>query len=670
MPLDLDQTWSSGKAPAGRADAGSRRPRRGAAQRAQQTLANGRAQSSPQQTEGRDEPANGIVDPADGAPDVRSKIAALAKPVSERLEGPLATLRGLLPNFGFKSLYWRILFANVTGLLVMLLGFIYLSQHQAWLIEAKRESLQAQGQIMATAIAESANGQVPRVAFPDPDKLLEGDGSANPLFRPYDVSNFEFSIQPDMIAPVLHHYTQPSGLRARIYATDGTLIYDTQGFSRALAPGERPARSEAAVPAIENFWTRLDSLFVPSNLKVYKEIGTANGTAYPEVRDALQQGSIRPILQVTEKGRHIVSVAVPIQRQKAVHGALLISTREGDIDGILRKERHIITWVFAIALAATALSVFFLAGTIAGPMRRLSDAANDVKRNISTRGELPVFPDRKDEIGQMAEAFRGMTEALYRRIELSEKFAADVAHELKNPVTAVRSATETLTYVKDANDREDLVRCVRNDLLRLDKLITDISNFSRLDAELSLHEAEPVDMAPLAEGIATTFNDMHGENGGPRPIEVVQEGNGKGIPATFSVLGHELRLGQVLTNLVDNAISFTPDGGKVAVRMRRENGHIEIDVEDDGPGVPADKWERIFDRFYTDRPASEAHHGKNSGLGLSISREIVEAHGGRIWVENRPGLEDSSVAGARFRLRLPAASTTASRSAQRVARRR
>jgi two-component system sensor histidine kinase ChvG len=243
-----------------------------------------------------------------------------------------------------------------------------------------------------------------------------------------------------------------------------------------------------------------------------------------------------------------------------------------------------------------------------------------------------------------------MTDSLYRRIELSEKFAADVAHELKNPVTAVRSAAETLGYVKSEADRSELLHNMQHDLNRLNKLISDISNFSRLDAEMTLQEAERVDIAKVLEQLATAFNDMHGRDDGSKPVRIQ-------IPPSsrpLIVLGHEMRLGQVITNLIDNAISFLPENGTVVVSCIKSGSKVEIQVEDNGPGIPADKLETIFGRFYTDRPDSERVRGKNSGLGLSISREIVEAHGGRIWAENviRP---DGSVDGARFHVRLPAA---------------
>ena len=542
----------------------------------------------------------------------------------------------LRPLLGLKSLAWRIFVANLLGLGVMIGGVLYLSQHQTWLIDTKTESLQAQGEIIAQAIADSGATDGLGSRFPDPDNLLEPDATRGGSLRTYDLDTLEFPIRPDKVAPFLYRLTEQSGTRVRVYSRDGTLILDSRGPTK-ITRGEPPSAGHDKAPSIQDFWSRAYAVFTPSSLPVYKEIGSANGTAYAEVRMALQ-GTSTPMLMVNDKGQHIVSVAIPVERMKGIIGAVLVSTRDGEIDGVMRVERHIISWVAALAVLATALSSMLLARTIAGPMRRLSEGALKVKRNISAREALPEFPDRKDEIGQMAASFRDMTAALYRRIELSEKFAADVAHELKNPVTAVRSATESLTYVTNEADRNELVANIQNDLKRLDKLITDISNFSRLDAELSLHETAPVDMARLVKGVAQTLNDINGAKQGRKPVTVEFENGAAALPASFVVQGHDGRLSQVLTNLIDNAISFSPERGKVSVRLSQSAGEIEVSIEDEGPGIPPCRFEKIFERFYTDRPDSEAISGKNSGLGLSISQEIVEAHGGRIWAENRkPG---------------------------------
>jgi two-component system, OmpR family, sensor histidine kinase ChvG len=586
------------------------------------------------------------------------------KPVSDGVGELWGRVR---PRLGLKSLYWRILIVNLSGLAVMLLGILFLSAQQDWLIEAKRESIQAQAQMIADAIVREATSDERGFGFPDPDQLLEGDRGRNLDLRSYELQDFAFAIQPEKVAPILQRYSNASGQRARIYARDGTMIYDSAGFSNRVIRRDLLAAGESESPMIQSFWTRLDSLFMPSNMPIYREIGRANGRAYPEVAAALEgQTMPLPLMMVNDRGSHMVSVAMPIQRMKAVQGALLLSTRDGEIDGIRRKERHFITWIFIVALVATALTALALAGTIARPMRKLSEAALAVKRNISAAKDLPTFPDHKDEIGQMASAFRDMTLALYKRIELSEKFAADVAHELKNPVAAVSGAAQSLSYVKNDKDRTELLDNIQTDLKRLDKLISDIWNLSKIDADLSLSESERVDIRKLAAGVASVFNDMRGNEHNPKPVTMQVQAVGPGRHEQFHVNGHESRLGQVLTNLVDNALSFSPSQGRVWVRLKSAGGLIELDVEDEGPGIPEDAFEKIFERFYTDRPDSEATQGKNSGLGLSITQEIVEAHAGRIWVENRLGDDGATVLGARFRVTLPAMRTGSSGDAARA----
>jgi two-component system sensor histidine kinase ChvG len=387
------------------------------------------------------------------------------------------------------------------------------------------------------------------------------------------------------------------------------------------------------------------------------------------------------MLLVNEKGEQIVSMAVPIQYRKGVQGVLLLSTRPGEIDEVLSEERNVIIALALTAFAATLLASFLLARTIAGPMRRLSEVAENVSRNIKARDELPELAHRADEVGQMAAAFREMTASLHRRIEASERFAQDVAHELKNPLTAARSTAEALAYAKTPDQQAELVQQIQGELKRLNKLITDVSNASRLDAELALQETELVDMREVLHGVADVFRDILGREGRRIVLDIAPSHD----PSTYVVRGLEERLSRVITNLLDNAVSFSPANGVVRVSARRLGPEIEVVVEDEGPGIPANKLEDIFKRFYSDRPQTDRTVGKNSGLGLSISREIVNAYGGRIWAINRKGedpalaawpvdagLRDSgpaAVAGAAFLVRLPAADMPASKGAPPLARR-
>lgn len=559
----------------------------------------------------------------------------------------------------YSRIAWRIFAANTVALLLLLFGTIYLMTHQAFLIEARQDSLKVQSQIVAEFIAASTISSDNSIVVSDPDRLLDPDSQSAPLPRYQDFASLEFTIRPERVAYIVQNLTASSGgLRTRVYGPKGTLIFDSQGFTRPdPEPAKRPNETDV-LPRVTDLWTWFHSWRSRANVPVYREIGTANGTAYQEVREALA-GETKPLLLVNHRGQYVVSVATPVKRAGKVLGALLVTTPSGDIDALMRNERQIITWFFLFALGAAAVSSLLLARGISTPMRRLATAATVVKSDIKKWNELPDFPNRKDEIGMVSKSFRGMTEALYRRVAQSEKFAADVSHELKNPISAVHSATESLGYAPNAEVRAELIECIQRDLKRLDRLITDIASLTRLDAELTLQATTPVDMRKLAEGVATTFNETKGHGRDLAPVKVVAAGLGP--KHSYVIPGHESRLGQVLRNLIDNALSFSPPNGVVTVLLRHAGGEIEIVVEDEGPGIPQDKLEAVFDRFYTDRPATEAESGKNSGLGLSISLEIVRAHGGRIWAENRsdPSKSDERP-GARFIIRLPARATTRS----------
>ena len=370
------------------------------------------------------------------------------------------------------------------------------------------------------------------------------------------------------------------------------------------------------------------------DLPLYRELGPENGKGYQEVAEALD-GQKSSMVRINERGEVIVSVAVPVQRFREVYGALMLSTQGDDIDQMVTAERLAILKVGGVASAVMIVLSLLLASTIAGPVRRLADSAERVRRRIRTRVEIPDFTRRRDEIGHLSGALRDMTDALYNRIEAIEMFAADVAHELKNPLTSLRSAVETLPLARNENSRARLLAVIEHDVKRLDRLISDISDASRLDAELQRQDMTPVDLRRLLTTLTSVANETRlGHDVG---VEVRFEG--RSATDTFSVPGHDSRLGQVISNLLVNAQSFSNAGGKVRIVCRRVRSEIEIVVDDDGPGIRDDALERIFERFYTDRP--HQGFGQNSGLGLSISKQIIEAHGGRIWAENRAGPADA-----------------------------
>jgi len=552
----------------------------------------------------------------------------------------------------FSSLTRRILFLNVAGLLALVVGILYLSQFRAGLIDARVQSLLVQGEIIAAAIAASATVETNAITI-DPDRLLELH--AGESYGPSDeaLSGLEFPINPERVAPVLRRLIEPTRTRGRIYDRDGVLVLDSRnlyGRGDVLRFDLAPPNAEAP-GLIERTWIAIRTWLGRGDLPLYRELGPENGRGYPEVVHALE-GRKASVVRINDRGEVIISVVVPVQRFRAVRGAMLLSTQGGDIDHMVEAERLAVFKVFLIAVGVMVLLSVLLAGTIAGPVRRLSDAAERVRRRIRTRVEIPDFTDRRDEIGHLSGALRDMTNALYSRIEAIESFAADVAHELKNPLTSLRSAVETLPLAKTDASRARLLHIIEHDVRRLDRLISDVSDASRLDAELQRQEAAPVDLMKLLSTVVTVANEVRRDDG--VSITLAFEGGG---PRAFTALGHDSRLGQVIDNLIENARSFSAPGSTVRILCRRLRNSVEIVVDDDGPGIRPDALERIFERFYTDRP--HQGFGQNSGLGLSISKQIIEAHGGGIRAENRLGVAKGAdglpvVLGARFAVRLPA----------------
>ena len=552
-------------------------------------------------------------------------------------------------SLSFSSLTRRIVVLNVAGLLALSIGISYLSQFRRGLIDARIQSLQVQGEIIAGAIAASATVETDSSITLDPDKLqsLQPGESYGPSEDA--LYGIDFPINPERVAPVLRRLVSPTKTRARIYDRDGVLLVDSRSlFGRGdvlrfdLPPptAEKPGLLERVIIAVRRWFGRGD-------LPLYRELGPDDGKGYPEVAQALN-GQNASMVRINDRGDVIVSVAVPVQRFRAVRGALMLSTQGADIDDMVEAERLAILKVFLIAASVMVVLSILLARTIAEPVRRLAGAAENVRRRIRSRVEIPDFTRRRDEIGHLSGTLRDMTNALYSRIEAIESFAADVAHELKNPLTSLRSAVETLPVAKADEARTRLLNIIQHDVARLNRLISDISDASRLDAEMQRQEAEPVDLTKLLSTVVAVANEVSRDDG----VKVTLRFEGGGVRA-FQVAGHDSRLGQVVDNLIENARSFSPQNGTVRVTCRRTKNIVEILVDDDGPGVRPDAFDKIFERFYTDRP--HQGFGQNSGLGLSISKQIVEAHGGTIWVENRMTAEGMpQVLGARFIVRLPA----------------
>jgi two-component system sensor histidine kinase ChvG len=560
-------------------------------------------------------------------------------------------LHGALQFFvrqSFSSLTRRIIFLNLTGLLALVIGILYLSQFRAGLIDARVQSLLVQGEIMAAAIAASATIDPDSLTI-DPEQLLDlqpGE-SYDPLEEPQ--SGLDFSINPERVAPVLRRLVSPTNTRARIYDREGGLILDSRNLIDVMR-FDLPPPEEQKPNYFQRRWLAFRRWLAKGDLPSYRELGADNGRGYEEVAHALL-GLKSSQVRINDRAEVIVSVAVPVQRFRAVRGALMLSTQGADIDDMVTAERFAIFKVFLIAAGVMIVLSFLLAGTIGGPMRRLAESADVVRRRIRSRVEIPDYTRRRDEIGHLSGSLRDMTNALYRRIEAIESFAADVAHELKNPLTSLRSAVETLPRAKTDESRARLLAVIDHDVRRLDRLISDIADASRLDAELQRQETSIVDVRRLLATLVNVANETQLNDGVTVTLNFERS-----KAQSFFVRGHDSRLGQVIDNLIANARSFSPAGGTVRVTCRRLKNEVEIIVDDDGPGVDPESVDKIFERFYTYRPHQD--FGQNSGLGLSISKQIVEAHDGRLWVENRmstpsPGGEPM-VLGARFIVRLPA----------------
>ena len=550
-------------------------------------------------------------------------------------------------TLSFSSLTRRIVSLNIAGLLALVASILYLSQFRAGLIDARAQSLLVQAEIIAGAIGASATVQTNNAISIDPDKLVELKPGET-IKGPEEDSALDFPINPERVAPVLHTLISPTKTRARIYDPGGGLLLDSRDLENVMRFPLPPPSSPGVV---ERILTTIRTWINRGDLSLYRELGPAAGMGYEEVSDALK-GQKKSMVRVNNLGEVIVSVAVPVLRSRTIHGALMLSTQGDDIDQMVTAERVAILKVGGVASIVMIVLSLLLASTIAGPVRRLADSAEVVRRRIKMRVEIPDFTRRRDEIGHLSRALRDMTDALYNRIEAIEMFAADVAHELKNPLTSMRSAVETLPLARNENSRSRLLAVIEHDVKRLDRLISDISDASRLDAELQRQDMTLVDIRRLLTTLTTVANETR--LGHDVAVEARFEGRGAGD--TFSVPGHDSRLGQVISNLLSNAQSFSSAGGKVRITCRRARSEIEILVDDDGPGIRPDALERVFERFYTDRP--HQGFGQNSGLGLSISKQIMEAHGGRIWAENRLGPigpdGEQTVAGARFVIRLPA----------------
>jgi len=524
----------------------------------------------------------------------------------------------------------RILVTNVLVLLLLVLSLMWLDFLRDSLIDQKLKSVQTEAEMIAGALAE--------LGLSGPDDGL--------------------SLDVEKARTILHGVAIPDAGRVRLYGVGGELLVDTRFFAahsrrvqlRYLPPPD-------VLPGLDELLGRLYDWgisFLPRAglLRNKEEAPDPTSIRFPELESALV-GRVDGSVRRYAGGEMLIAVAVPIQQLRQVRGALLLTADGADIEAAVRRGRVQLLQFLAVGLAFTVLLSLFLAGTIARPLRRLAQAAERVRRRRAGPAELPDYSRRRDEIGDLSQAFRDMTTALSARLDAIESFAADVAHEIRNPLASLRAALAALERTEDPARRAQLLAILRHDLERTDRLIGDISNASRVDAEMSRATREPVDLAALAEtaleirrGQAEAGRqEGGGQEGGPRFELAAMPGR------RYLVHGIPGRIGQVVDNLLSNAASFSPPGGCIRIVLGREDRGVSLSVEDEGPGIDEGEAERLFQRFYSRRPPGEAF-GQHSGLGLSIARQIVEAHGGAIHAENRRG-PDGGVAGARFTIWLP-----------------
>jgi two-component system sensor histidine kinase ChvG len=527
----------------------------------------------------------------------------------------------------------RILLVNFVPLALLLATLIYLDQYQDGLLEAEVATLREQARIYAGAIGESA--------------VDVGHDPNNPV------------LERDQAARLLRRLTDPTpNAAARLFGPDGTLITDSR-----VRPGAGGAVRTEPLPAVEDA-TPLQSLIARVSDWVLAVLPHSHGSAVdikpggagadwqPDVREEIRLASSNdsheadPYIRRMQDGRLLVTVTEPVERDRHNVGIVLLTRDAREVDASLQAVRSSILGFFGLALLLTILLSWYLSLTIAGPILRLAEAAHAMRGGQSRRGAVaPSLLQRHDEIGELGRALAATAQALWARMDAIERFAADVAHEIKNPLSSIRSAIDTLKRVEEPRHQAKLLAIIQEDVVRLDRLISDISDASRVDAELSRTPTQPIDVALLL----TTLAEIADATRGPEDPRFVVDVP----PAPLMVMAVEGRLVQVLRNLIGNAESFSPPGGQIFLRARETGAMAEISVEDEGPGIPDGNLEHVFDRFYSERPVGESF-GKHSGLGLSISRQIVEALQGRIGAENRRD-DAGHVVGARFVVRLPIA---------------
>ena len=517
----------------------------------------------------------------------------------------------------------KILSINVIAIFVVFTAVLHLDRYEDSLIQTELEGLERQATLFANALSEVAVARNP--------------GTQNYL-----------SITA--VQNVIDRSALDSPARSRVFGTGGELLADSYRLpGRVPLVTTKPLASVSPNIFFQKFLDKFfqDFFYSPTQQHVpnYQQHTIQLARAFPEVISALRGSSIKTV-KATTTGRKLLTVAMPIRKKyKPVLGVLLLSSDDKNINVAFNSYQKELIIAVVIAIIITSALSLYLSRSITRPIRRLASAAEKIRSDRNGRHEISEVSERNDELGELSKALTQMTDDLWQRLDAIEKFAADVAHEIKNPLTSIRSAVETASKIKDNEKRDKLLALILDDVHRLDRLITDISDSSRLDTELSREKFTAIDIAKLLLAFyeLRTSQKKFGEKNLTLDI---MEGN-----AELLILGHEIRIVQVIDNIVDNAITFSPPHGNINIVVSADTKSVTITIDDQGPGIPKGKLDAIFDRFYSERPPTEKF-GLHSGLGLSICKQITEAHNGEITAENR--LDHQSITkGARFIITLP-----------------
>ncbi|MFK7746038.1 MAG: sensor histidine kinase [Roseobacter sp.] len=527
--------------------------------------------------------------------------------------------RGLM-SLRTSPLTRKIITFNLIALNILVAGILYLNDSRDRFALQRATSLVSEAELVADVI----EAQLPVGA---PINMATGDGI-------------------DVVA-TLEGLDLRSGIEVFVFDTSEVLIANTEGRLAADQAAGGSDGNTLLTDGLSWVWAKASSVFSNPSEVDQTPLGDK---VRPLVSETLAGGTqIRNELDVA--GGALFTVVTPIMQADAPVGVVAVATAAGEIDNLVRGERERVLQMFVIATLVSVGLSLVLASTIANPLADLAAAAElgrdkNARKMNPGRIRIPDLTARPDEIGRLSGALRGMISALYNRIDGNEQFAADVAHEIKNPLASLRSAVGTLRMVKREDQREKLLDVIDHDVRRLDRLVSDISNASRLDSELVKEEEEPFNVL----NTLTNLGQYLGEDARTKGIDFITD-----LPDNpITVHGLEARLAQVFVNLITNAISFCEDGDAIRIWARQKQNRVLIVVEDTGPGIPDQALSKIFKRFYSQRP--DEHFGNNSGLGLAISKQIIEAHGGVIWAENiRPTEADitSEPLGARFVVGLP-----------------